>query len=132
LIEEQFQDKNLTLDKLSKQLGVSLSHLARLFKKELRVSFRQHLRAVRMKQAGVLLRRSLLSIKEVAASVGYKHVSDFDHHFNMTYGMRPSVYRRVSAKTEAGQMQRDKHQSSISDISEFSAANGKHQLPELP
>jgi len=80
----------------------SVGSLSRLFKKETGVSFRQHVREVRMRKAEEMLRRTLLSIKEIAAEVGYKHVSDFDHHFKEVYGMTPREYREAGS-TEAAE-----------------------------
>lgn len=96
LIQERYQDANLTLDKLSTHVRLSSGYLSRLFKKETGVSFRDYLREARMRKAAELLRGTLLSIKEIALEVGYRHVSDFDHHFKMTYGMTPRRYRESS------------------------------------
>ncbi len=57
-------------------------------------SLKEYLRDLRLKKAVLLLQDPTLSIKEIAAAVGYKYVSDFDHHFKSTYGMRPGEYRR--------------------------------------
>ena len=93
LIQEQYPTANLNLDRISKQLNISIWHFARLFKQETSISFKKYLKAVRMNQAGDLLTDTLLSIKQVAAAVGYNHVSDFDHHFRDFYGMTPTNYR---------------------------------------
>jgi two-component system response regulator YesN len=100
LIKEQHRDSELSLGKLSKQVRLSVGYLSRLFKKETGVSFRQYLREVRLRKAEELLRDPILSIKEVAMDVGYRHVSDFDHHFKSAYGIRPTAYRQASGKLE--------------------------------
>lgn len=95
IIEDQSSCADITLMKIAQQLNVSIWHLARLFKKNVGMSFREYLRTTRLKKAEELLRSSGLSIKEVAAAVGYKHVSDFDHHFKSGYGMTPGEYRHL-------------------------------------
>lgn len=98
LIEEQSSCADITLVKIAEQLDVSIWYLARLFKKNVGMSFREYLRTIRLKKAEELLHSSRLSIKEVAAAVGYKHVSDFDHHFKSSYGMTPGEYRHLHLK----------------------------------
>ncbi|HEY7910573.1 MAG TPA: helix-turn-helix transcriptional regulator [Blastocatellia bacterium] len=95
LINEQYQQTGLTLGQIAGQLNLSVWHLSRLFKKETGESVKQYLRAVRMIKAQELLLNSVFSIKEIAAAVGYNHVSDFDHHFKATFNMRPGEYRQV-------------------------------------
>ncbi len=102
LIEEQYHDPELMLERLCRPLGVSASHLSRLFKKETGRSFRRYVMRVRMEKGAKPLRESSLSIKQIAAAVGYTHGADFDHHFKMVYGLTPSAYRQASARTEAG------------------------------
>ncbi len=93
LIREQFSDCDLNLKKLASQVEVSTCHLSRLFKKTLGCGFRAYLRDIRLARAEVLLRETLLSIKEIAWAVGYKHVSDFDHHFKQRNHVKPKDYR---------------------------------------
>jgi hypothetical protein len=57
---------------------------------------------VRMRKAAELLSATDLSIKEIAADVGYKHVSDFCHHFKQVYGLASSEYRRDSNRGTHG------------------------------
>lgn len=94
LVEQQYERDDPTLNKMAKQTGLSIWYLPRLFKKNTGISFGEYLRNLRLEKAEKLLRDTTLSIKEIAAAVGYKYVSDFDHHFKSAYGLRPSEYRR--------------------------------------
>ena len=94
LVEQQYEKDDPTLSKIAKQVGLSVWYLPRLFKKNTGISFGEYLRDLRLKKAALLLQDPTLSIKEIAAAVGYKHVSDFDHHFKSLYGMCPGEYRR--------------------------------------
>jgi AraC-like DNA-binding protein len=100
LVEQQYEKDEPTLGKMAQHAGLSIWYLARLFKKNTGVNFGEYLRNLRMKKAESLLRDTFLSIKEIAAATGYKHVSDFDHHFKATYGMRPGEYRRAQQMRE--------------------------------
>lgn len=100
LAEQQYERDDPTLSKMAKHAGLSIWYLARLFKKNTGINFGEYVRNLRLKKAGNLLRDTMLSIKEIAAAVGYKHVSDFDHHFKSTYGVRPSEYRRSQQARE--------------------------------
>lgn len=93
ILDKEYRHYDRTLDELCKQLGISVWHFARLFKKNTGTSFRAYLINLRLKKAAELLRSTLLSVKEISTSVGYKHVSDFDHHFKAVYGIQPSIYR---------------------------------------
>jgi transcriptional regulator GlxA family with amidase domain len=100
LVEQQYERDDPTLSKMAKHAGLSIWYLARLFKKNTGIHFGEYLRNLRLKKAEHLLRDTMLSIKEIAAAVGYKHVSDFDHHFKSTYSMRPGEYRRSQQMRE--------------------------------
>ena len=100
LVDQQYQRDDPTLSKMAKQVNLSIWHFARLFKKNTGSHFSEYLRNLRLKKAEQLLEDPLLSIKEIAAAVGYKHVSDFDHHFKSTYGMRPGQYRQFQQSSE--------------------------------
>lgn len=95
ILHEKYPHYDCTLDEMSKQLGISMWYFARLFKKNTGMGFREYLRGLRIRKAAELLSGTLLSVKEIAIKVGYKHVSDFDHHFKEVYRIQPSAYRRV-------------------------------------
>jgi len=99
LVEQQYEKDDPTLSKIAKQVGLSIWYLPRLFKKNTGISFGEYLRDLRVRKAALLLQDPTLSIKEIAAAVGYKYISDFDHHFKSTYGVCPGEYRR-SKKSE--------------------------------
>jgi two-component system response regulator YesN len=102
LIEERYHDPGLSLGKMAGDLNLSISHLSRLFKENTGLGFRSYLRQIRMLRAEDLLISTFLSIKEVSAKVGYKYVSDFDHHFKEDHGRRPGEYRSFHRTAERG------------------------------
>ena len=58
--------------------------------------FHKWLLQQRMAKAVELLRHSSMSILEVAQSVGYEGVSQFNVVFKRIYGVTPSRYRKMS------------------------------------
>ena len=95
LIRNQYYHPDLSLDNIAKQVGISMWHLSRLFKKNYQMGFRTALRRTRMQKAEELLKDPKLSIKEVAVAVGYNYASDFDHHFKSHCGLTPKAYRQI-------------------------------------
>lgn len=98
LIEENYSDPRLTLSRASRWVGLSRGYVSRRFKQETGWGFRQYVRRVRVEKAAALLVTTGLSIKEVAAAVGYtpRCVSEFDRHFKDTYGLTPTQYRAIA------------------------------------
>jgi AraC-like DNA-binding protein len=78
---------------LAAQLHLSPSHLQRLFKRETGVRLGEWLIAQRLQEAAYLLANSYLSVKEVARSAGYEHVSSFIRAFERRYVLTPTRYR---------------------------------------
>lgn len=83
-----------SLTQVAARLRVSPSHLNRLIERETGQSFTAHERAARMTLAATLLQTTTLSVKEVAAHVGYSHASSFDRWFRRTFAATPGEYRR--------------------------------------
>lgn len=89
-----------SIRELSRQVSLSPWHLSRLLKQATGTTFRHLLTAARMEHARVALVTTQLSMKEIAASVGYNHQSDLTRHFKATYHVSPTTYR-VRARDSA-------------------------------
>jgi AraC-like DNA-binding protein len=101
IIARRFGEHSLTLTIVARELRVSPFHLTRLLKKHTGHGFRKHLTDCRLGQAKALLTTTLLSVKEITASIGYGHVSDFDRAFKRRFGMTPGQYRANATRAEA-------------------------------
>jgi len=77
----------------------STSHLARLFRQKLGMSFTAYLREIRLKRAAALLKSSTTNIREIANRVGYRDPSRFAQHFRVRYGVTPRNYRLDAKQT---------------------------------
>lgn len=106
LIEENL-DRPWPATRLASVVGLSPTHLRRLFRRETGVSLSQYGRKLRMTEACRLLQETFLSVKQVAARAGAGDVSHFVRSFEKTYGMSPARYRRhvaVSNRPEGVRM----------------------------
>jgi AraC-like DNA-binding protein len=78
---------------LATRLHLSSSHLQRLFKHETGLRMGEWLIAFRLQKAAYLLSNTYLSVKEIARSAGYEHVSSFIRAFERKYVLTPTRYR---------------------------------------
>ena len=85
-------EENVSFKTLSQKFNISERTLARLFQKELNMSFIQYYTILRMLTALKLLLDEKLSVNEVALKVGYSSLPTFSNTFNKVIGVRPSEY----------------------------------------
>lgn len=74
---------------LAGQVGVSVSKLARTFKRVQGMTLSEYLLAARMRHAMALIRQERLPVTQVALEVGYEHAGNFSTAFRRHYGMSP-------------------------------------------
>ena len=84
---------------LANLVNLSGSRLRHLFKQETGTTPAQYLKAVRLRKAGVLLRTTFMSVKEIAMTVGLTTASYFVREFRKSYGMTPTAYRNSPARS---------------------------------
>jgi transcriptional regulator GlxA family with amidase domain len=86
--------KHIEIEDMARLVNLSVGRLAHLFKSEMQLSFQQYLTQLRLAKAKGHLESSFLSIKEIAASVGFSSVSRFVVCFKNSVGATPSHYRK--------------------------------------
>lgn len=89
-------NKHITITDIAKKSGMSESTLARLFKKDLKMSFISYLGTLRILRSIELLAAGKLNIKEICYEVGYESVPTFSNIFKKSVGVRPTTYLKVS------------------------------------
>ena len=94
VIQARHCDANLTLRQISHEVQRSISHVSRLVNRHAGCGFRAHLNRIRISSAQRLLQSSSLSIKQVAASVGYRSTSQLDRQFRQICDTTPALFRR--------------------------------------
>ncbi|WP_316818790.1 helix-turn-helix transcriptional regulator [Pedobacter nyackensis] len=85
-------DDTIVFPELAKRFGFSERSLSRLFQNDVGMSFIQYYTLQRMMRALKLLLEDKLSVKEVAARVGYNSIPTFSTTFYKILGIRPSDY----------------------------------------
>jgi len=89
------------LDRISQQLRLEISgsYAARLFKRDLGIGVREYAKKKRLDLAAASLLSSALSVKEIAASVGYESAQDFSRAFRAMFKRTPSEFRNAERVT---------------------------------
>jgi two-component system, response regulator YesN len=93
IVEQNFSDPRLSLDGVCDELGISVSYLSLLYRKNLETTFVKHLTKARMDRACELLRLTGDKIVDIAGKCGYNDVYYFSHSFKKSLGVSPKKYR---------------------------------------
>lgn len=88
--------KDITVEQIAKNIGVSRSHLYRVFQENLGISVKEYIDAVRLSKARDLLTSAPLSITEISTKVGFSSSSHFSKKFKDVFGETPSSYRKAN------------------------------------
>jgi AraC-like DNA-binding protein len=95
-VQQHYRHPAISLAEVARAAGISRFHLARLLRRLTRRSFLEHVHALRIGDACRLLAASALSVKEIAASVGYNDATQFCRQFRRAQNMSPGSYRRLA------------------------------------
>jgi transcriptional regulator GlxA family with amidase domain len=86
-------DHPLRVGDLAALINVSPAHFTVLFRQATGSSPRDYLHLLRLHRACHLLRNSKLSLKQIAAQLGYQDPFHFSRQFKALQGISPSQYR---------------------------------------
>lgn len=92
---QNFQEKGLSLGRVSEQTGVSTSKITTLLKRFRGESYNQFLNVLRLEEAKRLLRETDRNVSEISALVGYGYVNSFNRVFKEAEGRTPLEYRAL-------------------------------------
>jgi AraC family transcriptional regulator len=90
----------LTAASIAREVCVSRSHFAKLFRDEAGLAPYRYLKTLRLEYAKRLLRETNLTVKEVAATVGIADISHFVRDFKAHHGASPAEFRRQRTETQ--------------------------------
>lgn len=92
-LNSNYQRATLTLEEVSRHVRLSRWHLGRLLARHIGASFRGVIRQLRMERATQLLAEDLLSVKQIAADLGYPYATEFNRDFKCSFGVSPTAWR---------------------------------------
>lgn len=93
-MQHNFTRFDISLDSVSRLLGINSSYLSTAFKRCTGVNFIDYLTDLRLSAAKELLLDPLRSTQEIAGMVGYDSPSYFTRAFKKRTGLTPTEYRR--------------------------------------
>ena len=92
VLDEEYRNPP-AIEQLAEDVGLSASRLAHLFRENTGTSIQGYILERRLKAAGMLLLQTHERISQIAYSVGFGDVSNFNHAFKRRFGMSPRQYR---------------------------------------
>jgi YesN/AraC family two-component response regulator len=85
---------DFSLSSLSSLCGLTPSYFSRVFKAKTGTPVFEYVNRVRVQKARALLKKTEMSIIEIAFAVGYNNVSFFNRYFRKLNRMSPREYRK--------------------------------------
>ena len=92
--------KNISINDLAKEVGVSQSYLSRTFKEHEGVTIKEFILTEKCKAVANMLCYSDYSITEIAAYIGFSSVSHMGVRFKKMYHMSPREYKILHKKLD--------------------------------
>ena len=113
IVLDNLQNEQFGVEELSKQMGVSRSHLHRKLKLLKSKSVSQFIREVRLEEAMKMLKRDDATASEIAYRVGYSSPSYFHKCFQQYYGYPPGEVNKTQTHDQVSDIsnehESDKH-----------------------
>ena len=97
-ISANLGNANLSVPDVSEAAGVSVQHLARLFRSNLDTTVVERINSERIETAKKMILETSMSINKIAEAVGYNNNVTFSRNFHRYVGMAPSEYRTLNAE----------------------------------
>lgn len=92
--------KDLSLEDVARQVGMSGSYFSAFFKQETGDNFVEHLTRLRIDKAKTLMMDADLRLYEISQLVGYQDVKYFSRLFKRHVGVTPAEYRQFFYRKE--------------------------------
>jgi AraC-like DNA-binding protein len=84
------------LDEIIKPFHYNLSYICRVFKKYMGITMSQHLCAIRLQHATILLKTSNKTVAEISNELGFSSISFFNKYFKKRFHITPKNYRKLA------------------------------------
>jgi AraC-like DNA-binding protein len=96
---EKMELRDLCLEKLAAESGLSRGYLSRNFPGLAGQSFKDYRRKRRIAAARKLLIETPMTLEQIAFQLGYAHLEDFTILFEKSTGYKPNAYRQHYVRT---------------------------------
>lgn len=93
-IAGHYNDPDMSVSSVARDLGISEGHLSHVFKKETSRTLGSYLTDYRIRKAMELLKDCRNKVYEVADRVGYRDITYFSSTFKRVVGVSPSEYQK--------------------------------------
>lgn len=97
-IAEHYHHNQLSLQEISRHVGVSPSHLSKIFSQEAKQTLTEFITQTRIQKAMELLKTTRYKTFEIAFEVGYQDQHYFSNIFKKLTGMTPMEYRKQDSE----------------------------------
>lgn len=101
IIEKDYA-RDLKLEELANEAGLSTAYFSRLFRAQLGMTFSEYLSNVRIRHVQVMLTQSDKTVMEIAIETGYCHGDYLAAQFKNKVGMTPTQFRKKSKLNDIG------------------------------
>jgi AraC-like DNA-binding protein len=96
LIEEQYADPELTLNRAAKASGLCANRLNAILRKKAGLTFHQMLVRYRLLRAREMVAAGSRNTLEVALDAGFGSLSAFERNFRRIFGLPPGQFRKCA------------------------------------
>jgi AraC-like DNA-binding protein len=93
-IQRNYKEE-INFEKLAQSVGISYSHMRKLFRDKLDTSVLDYINSIRIDNAKRLLKGTELTIQDIATKVGYQNIQSFNRFFKKFEGISPKEFRRI-------------------------------------
>lgn len=93
-IQENLHDEQLSLDQVSKYIGLSRIYFCKQFHQSVGVSFTNYLKTERIETAKKLLLNTDMKVYEISNAVGFSSPKYFSYVFKQTVGQTPLEFQK--------------------------------------
>lgn len=96
IINNEYQNPNLSLDAIADSVHMSPAYLGRIFNKTTSKSVQEYINYVRLNIAKELLSNSTYTINEIATMSGFSNINYFFTVFKKSNGLTPNEFRKLA------------------------------------
>ncbi|MGL5951120.1 MAG: helix-turn-helix domain-containing protein [Cetobacterium sp.] len=93
LFMEINKEKSITLKKVADFISLNPEYLSRLFKKEVKMNFKDYVQNIKIDLAVIYLKNPNLKISEISSKLDYCTVENFSKAFKKSKGITPAKFR---------------------------------------